>query len=85
MRGRGRGNNRGFQKSSRGSGINPNAGRTSTRNWDRAPAAGPGTASTTTTASKTINQKAANTDDRSGLQFLPSVSRSSGLEPNGDA
>ncbi|KAF8602314.1 hypothetical protein BDV93DRAFT_545336 [Ceratobasidium sp. AG-I] len=72
MRGRGRGNNRGFQNASRGSDNNPNAVRNSTRNWERTPASG-------------NDNRSVKPDDRSALQWLPSVSRSSGLEPNGDA
>ncbi|KAG8739885.1 hypothetical protein FRC10_005019 [Ceratobasidium sp. 414] len=85
MRGRGRGNNRGSQKPSRGSTINPNAARNSTRNWDRAPAAGSKTVTANADTSTTTNKKSAKLEDRSGLQWLPSVSRSSGLEPHGDA
>ncbi|KAG8698184.1 hypothetical protein FRC09_007379, partial [Ceratobasidium sp. 395] len=84
-RGRGRGNNRGFQSQSRGSSINSNTGRSSTRTWDRAPAtAGSATTPTTSNVGAINNKKGAKLDDRS-LQLLPSVSRSSGLEPNGDA
>ncbi|KAG8702107.1 hypothetical protein FRC08_003685, partial [Ceratobasidium sp. 394] len=85
MRGRGRGSNRGSQRPSRGSHINPDAARNSTRNWNRAPPAGSSTVPASTNASATANKKGAKLDDRSEFRLLPSVSRSSGLEPNGDA
>ncbi|KAG9098298.1 hypothetical protein FRC06_006555 [Ceratobasidium sp. 370] len=85
MRGRGRGNNRDSQKPSRGSTSNPNAARNSTRNWDRAPPAGSSTATADAKTSTVANKKGTKPDGRLDLQWLPSVSRSSGLEPHGDA
>lgn len=85
MRGRGRGSGRGSNQPrwTRGSGDNRGPTRNSTRNWERAPASGapPGSAS----KGPSGGSKATSSDDRSGLEWLPSVSRSSGLEPNGDA
>ncbi|KDN49115.1 hypothetical protein RSAG8_02468, partial [Rhizoctonia solani AG-8 WAC10335] len=81
MRGRGRGGqNQG--RGARGSGSNRGTPRTSTRNWERAPA-GPVPASGSKPSSG--GNRGIKDDDRAGLQWLPSVSRSSGLEPNGDA
>ncbi|CAE6442661.1 hypothetical protein ACGC1H_007568 [Rhizoctonia solani] len=82
MRGRGRGGHN-QPRGGRGSGNNRGALRTSTRNWERAPA-GPVLAAS---GSKTPSggNRGIKDDDRAGLQWLPSVSRSSGLEPNGDA
>ncbi|CAE6489722.1 unnamed protein product [Rhizoctonia solani] len=82
MRGRGRGgHNR--ARGTRGSGNNRAAPRTSTRNWERAPAGAVPAASGSKTSSG--GSRGIKDDDRAGLQWLPSVSRSSGLEPNGDA
>ncbi|CAE6523044.1 unnamed protein product [Rhizoctonia solani] len=82
MRGRGRGGHN-QARGGRGSGNNRDTPRTSTRNWERAPA-GPVPATSGSKASS-IGNRGIKDDDRAGLQWLPSVSRSSGLEPNGDA
>ncbi|CAE6476014.1 unnamed protein product [Rhizoctonia solani] len=82
MRGRGRGGHN-QARGGRGSGNNRGTSRTSTRNWERAPA-GPVPATSGSKASS-IGNRGIKDDDRAGLQWLPSVSRSSGLEPNGDA
>ncbi|KAJ1302766.1 hypothetical protein OPQ81_003075 [Rhizoctonia solani] len=82
MRGRGRGSSN-QARGGRGSGNNRGTHRVSTRNWERAPA-GPVPA---TSGSKTSlgGNRGIKDNDRAGLQWIPSVSRSSGLEPNGDA
>ncbi|QRW09213.1 hypothetical protein RhiLY_08212 [Ceratobasidium sp. AG-Ba] len=84
MRGRGRSNNRGSPNTSRGSNFNANGARSSTRNWDKPSPAG-SEAAPKTSNSGALNKKGNKHDDLAGLRWLPSVSRSSGLEPNGDA
>ncbi|KAG8691817.1 hypothetical protein FRC11_008441 [Ceratobasidium sp. 423] len=70
MRGRGRGSNN-QARGGRGSGNNRGAPRTSTRNWERAPA-GPVPAPS---GSKTApgGNRGIKDNDRAGLQWLPSI------------
>ncbi|CAE7060060.1 unnamed protein product [Rhizoctonia solani] len=82
MRGRGRGGHNQV-RGGRGSGNARGVPRTSTRNWERAPA-GPVPAASGSKTSPGTN-RGTKDNDRAGLQWLPSVSRSSGIEPNGDA
>ncbi|KAF8684471.1 hypothetical protein RHS04_01310 [Rhizoctonia solani] len=78
MRGRGRGNqNR--ARGVRGLGNSRGAPRISTRDWERAP---PGRVPTKASSD---GNRGIKSSDRFGLEWLPAVSRSSGLEPNGDA
>ncbi|KAF8746955.1 hypothetical protein RHS02_00542, partial [Rhizoctonia solani] len=82
MRGRGRGNqNR--TRGVRGLGNSRGAPRTSTRDWERAPAGRVPTDSESKASSD--GNRGIKSSDRVGLEWLPAVSRSSGLEPNGDA
>ncbi|GAB1526056.1 hypothetical protein RhiTH_009222 [Rhizoctonia solani] len=82
MRGRGRGNqNR--ARGVRGLGNGRGAPRTSTRDWERAPAGRVPTNSESKASSD--GNRGIKSSDRVGLEWLPAVSRSSGLEPNGDA
>ncbi|QRW22297.1 hypothetical protein RhiXN_09884 [Rhizoctonia solani] len=78
MRGRGRGNqNR--ARGVRGLGNSRGAPRISTRDWERAPAG------RVPTKASSDGNRGIKSSDRFGLEWLPAVSRSSGLEPNGDA
>ncbi|CAE6406836.1 unnamed protein product [Rhizoctonia solani] len=82
MRGRGRGN-QSQARGARGFGNSRGAPRTSAHNWERAPA-GHVPARAESKVSSGGNRGIKN-NDRVDLEWLPSVSRSSGLEPNGDA